>query len=161
MSTKQKPVAADLMVKDIVTVAPEASVREALDLMTENHVSGLPVLDSHDRCVGVVSASDVLMLEHEHVSQEDESLGSWFDADQQRWEHVRVAADDERLQDVEVREIMSRDVVSVPPDTTAQDIAQIMVAEDVHRILVVDDDQRLHGIIAAFDFVRLAGGAQE
>ncbi len=147
--------AADAMVRDVVTTTPDASLREALDLMMENHVSGLPVLDSRDAVAGVISASDILAVEQEHASQAEESLGSYFDPDTQRWESVRMAADDERLEDRAVSEVMATELISVSADTSLDDIARTMVKNDVHRVLVLDDRKRLLGIVAAFDFVRL------
>ena len=152
--------ASDLMVRQVVTVSPEASVREALDLMQENHVSGLPVLDGRDRCVGLVSSSDILSLEHDHASRDDETLGAYFDSESQRWETMRVAADDERLADVTVDEIMTRSLVSVRPKTPAREIAQRMAGEEVHRVLVLDAEQGLHGIVSAFDIVRLVAQSE-
>ncbi len=151
--TKRK--AADIMVSDVVTTTPESSVREALDLMSEHHVSGLPVLNSKDRCVGVISASDVMSLEMEHVEDDTESLGSYFDPDTQRWENVRVAADDEKLADVSVSEIMARELVSLGPDASVGTVARTMLENNVHRVLVLGEDQGLHGIISAFDLVQI------
>ena len=146
----------EMMARDVVTTTPEASLREALDLMAENHVSGLPVLDRKDRCVGVVSASDILAIEQEHASHDDESLGSYFDADSHRWEHVRLAHDDERLEDVAVEDVMTRELVSVRPHAPMSEVARVMLENEVHRVLVVDHAQFLHGIVSALDFVQMA-----
>jgi CBS domain-containing protein len=129
--------------------------------MTENHVSGLPVLSGKDRCVGVISSSDILSLEQEHTLQDDESLGSYFDADSQRWEHIRVAQADEMLADVFAKDVMSRALVAVPPDAPAREVARLMVEHEVHRVLVLDDKQLLHGIVSASDFVQMVASERE
>jgi len=154
MTAKQSQVAR-VMARDVVSVSGSDSVRDALDLMAENHVSGLPVVAADDRCVGVISVSDILTIEQEHQATDDEALGSYFDPDNQRWEHVRIMKDDETLADITVAEVMSRDLTSVKPDTPINDVAQLMMNLEIHRVLVIGDDGVLHGIISAFDFVRL------
>ena len=56
--------ASDFMQRDVVTVAPDDTLRDALALMTENHVTGLPVMDGKSRCVGLITSSDILNYEH-------------------------------------------------------------------------------------------------
>jgi len=50
---------------------------------------------------------------------------------------------------------MSSDVVCVPPETPLREVAQLMVEEHVHRVLVLDQKRRLRGLIAALDVVRV------
>lgn len=156
MSTAVSVTAADIMIRGPVTTDPRASLREALDLMIEHHVSGLPVLDQEDRCIGVVSASDILTVESEHAALEHESLGAYFDADTQSWESVRIAPDDERLADIDVQYVMSSELISAAPDAPISAVAKLMINHEVHRVMVVDENRRLLGIVSALDFVRVA-----
>ena len=55
----------DLMTFHAVTVAPDDTVKEALDLLVANNVAALPVVDGANRCVGVISATDLLGLAQE------------------------------------------------------------------------------------------------
>jgi len=153
--------AVDLMQKEVVTIAADESLREALALMTSNHVSGLPVIDSHNRCVGIVSATDILGYEEEQAEFAEQTGMEevpYFDPESQRWESFRPSTSLEEMPEIPVAEVMSRDLVSVPPDMSVRDVAKRMLVEDVHRILVLDDKDHLYGIIAAFDFVRLYAG---
>lgn len=155
-TTKTKMTAADIMVEARVTIMPDSSLRDALDLMIEHRVSGLPVVNAMERCIGIISASDILSAEQEHTADEDESLGAYFDADTHSWETIKVAPNDERLTDIAVLEVMSRDLVSVDDDAPLDSIARTMVENEVHRVVVLDSNQSLQGIITAFDFVRQA-----
>lgn len=153
--------AAAIMQRHVVTIGPHDSLREAMALMTENHISGLPVLNGKDRCVGVISASDILNLEHERAgsaAQAEEIVAPYFDPDTERWERVRVFGGLDELPDIPVAEVMSRDLVSVTPRTPVTEVARRMLEQDVHRILVLDQQQFLHGIITSMDFVRLLAG---
>ena len=158
-ATTSELIARDIMYRDVVVVRSGESLREALDLMTENHVTGLPVMNSRDRCVGLISSSDVLNyeLEHSEFSQDaNDDVAQHFNMDAQRWESVRLTSFAlEEFAEVHVEQVMARELVWVPLDEPIKDIARKMIAEGVHRILVLDEDQRLHGIISATDFVEL------
>jgi len=155
----QNILAQDIMQTDVITVAPTDSLQETMTIMTENHVTGLPVIDSKSRCVGVVTAGDILNFEQEHAefAQEANSdMARHFDPERQRWESVRVSAFAlEEFAEVPVSEVMTRELISVGPTASATEVAQLMLDKDIHRVLVLDANQRLFGIIVAFDFVGL------
>lgn len=159
---RQDQKAADIMQRDVVTVGPAESIREAMSLMIENRVSGLAVLDHNDHCVGVISAADILALEYEQAQRADdeveERVGSYFNPDMQQWENMRVGGVVDQLPELMVREVMSRNVVSVAPQAPLDAVAELMIDKHVHRVLVVDDKCFLHGLISALDFVRLYAG---
>jgi CBS-domain-containing membrane protein len=52
--------AADVMVPDVVTVAPQATVREVAALLVKHRVSAVPVVDPSGRIVGIVSEGDLM-----------------------------------------------------------------------------------------------------
>lgn len=154
--TTQRMTAADLMQRDIVTVESSDSLRDALKLMMENHVTGLPVMDRSSRCIGLVTASDILNYENENSNELASGMTQFFDPDTQQWEDVPILAfSSEDFGDVQVAELMSRDLIWVSRDTPINQVAQRMVDERVHRVLVMDDRSQLYGIISSFDFVRV------
>ena len=53
-------IAADVMSRGVVTLDARATLHEAMQVMTEHHVSGVPVIDKDHRCIGVISTSDVV-----------------------------------------------------------------------------------------------------
>jgi CBS domain-containing protein len=154
--------AADVMQRDVITVGPAETIREAMSQMIENRVSGLAVLDHNDHCVGVISAADILALEYEQAERADdeveERVGSYFNPEAQEWENMRVGGVVDQLPELKVREVMSRSVVSVPPQAPLDSVAELMLDKHVHRVLVVDNKCFLHGLISALDFVRLYVG---
>ena len=155
----KKRTAAAIMQRDLVVVAPGDTLNEAMALMTDNHVWGLPVVDARGHCVGLISASDILTYEQDHsefISEVNEDMAQHFNVDTQRRESVRVSSFAlEEFGDVRVEEVMTRELVSVQRDTPLVDVARTMIAANVHRVLVLDETQRLYGIIAAVDFVKL------
>jgi len=156
-TTLQTLLAADIMQRDMITVSPDNTLRVALALMTENHVTGLPVMDGKSRCIGLITASDILGFEEEHAEDRaDEGMMQHFNAEIGKWESVPLSAFGlEEFGDVKVEEVMSRELIFVGRDTLLKDVAQKMLDQDVHRVLVMDERFNLYGIITSFDFVRV------
>ena len=151
--------AAEVMRTDVVTVDADDSLKLALALMTENHVTGLPVLDRKERCVGVISATDILCYEQDHAEDATEAnaaMARYFDPETERWESVRVTSFAlEEFAEIPVSELMCRDLIFVGPDASLGLVARKMTEKDVHRILVLDRSHCLLGIISTMDVVRL------
>jgi CBS domain-containing protein len=150
--------ASDFMKRDVVAVAPENTLQEALSLMTENHVTGLPVMDTSSRCIGLITSSDILNYEQEHANESaEDGTADFYDPESQQWESIPLSAFGlEEFGHVRVSEVMSRDLIWVGRDTPLKEVAQRMIDERVHRVLVMDAAFRLYGIISAYDFVRVA-----
>jgi CBS domain-containing protein len=156
-TANQRNVAKDLMQRDMVTVSPDDTLREALALMTDNHVTGLPVMNGESRCVGLITASDILNYEVEHANTSAETgSAQFFDPETQQWDSVLFSAFGlEEFGDVRVQDVMTRDLVWVKRDTPLKDVARRMIDERIHRVLVMDKDARLYGVLSAYDFVRV------
>lgn len=154
-STKTRT-AADIMSRDVVTVSPNDTLQDALTLLVENHVTGLPVINQQDRCVAVISMTDILDYEREHAGDSGDGMGRCFDAETGRWEEVGLMDFAlERTGQVAVAEVMSQDLIFVKPNVSIEEVAESMMKAQVHRILVMDDEQFLCGIISSFDFVKM------
>jgi IMP dehydrogenase len=153
----ERLVAADFMQRDVVTVAPDDTLRDALALMTENHVTGLPVMNGKSRCVGLITANDILNYEQEHADDSSENgTMQFFDPETQRWETVPVSVFGlEEFGDVRVKEVMTRELIWVGRDTSLKDVSRRMIRESVHRVLVLDEQANLYGIVSALDVVRV------
>jgi CBS domain-containing protein len=118
----------DILTPDPITVSPEMSVCEAMELLVQQHVSGVPVV-SGGRVVGVVSSKDLLAL--------------------------AGGGDTEAVPLTEraVREAMTESIVALPPDADVQQASELMERAAVHRLPVMDGD-RLVGIVSALDVAR-------
>lgn len=155
--------AADIMQRHVVSISPRGSIQEAMILIAEHHVSGLPVVDNHDHCIGVITASDILAFvenEQEEAAGTIEHAGRFFNSESSRWETVMLSpAMMEEFGSTPVDEVMSQDLIKVSPEMPASVAALLMEEHSIHRVFVLDDRQRLLGVISAFDFVRLAAAS--
>jgi CBS domain-containing protein len=156
MQSAKKPLeAADFMQRDVITVSPEDTLRDALALMTANHVTGLPVMDGGGRCIGLVTASDILNYEQERADDSPErGAAQFFNPETQQWESVPLSAFGlEGLGEVRVEDVMARELIWVDRHTPLKEVARKMRAAHVHRVLVMNENNALFGIISAYDIV--------
>jgi CBS-domain-containing membrane protein len=112
----------DIMTAEVITLAATTSVDDAARSLTFHQVSGAPVLE-HGRIVGVVSKSD--LVDPRYRSSPSGKLT--------------------------VRDAMTRAVHAVRPGDPAMLAVRLMVQENVHRMVVVDDQGKLAGIVSAMD----------
>jgi len=149
--------ARDVMQTDLVIISPQESLQEAMGLLMDSHVSGLPVVDARNRCVGVISATDILGMEYEESESapDVEEVGAYFNPENQRWENLRFTGMAEHWPNVSVQDVMTSDIAAVAPSATLREVAALCLERGVHRVLVVDEQKRLHGLISALDLVRV------
>ena len=136
----------DAMTTDVITVGPEVSVHRAAQLMADHGVSGLPVVDTDGRLLGLVTEGDLILR------QAAPRTKHW-------WRHFfddpdALARDYQKASGITVGEVMTRAVVSVSPALGIAAAARIMSDRGVRRLPVVRDD-RLVGILSRGDLVKL------
>jgi CBS domain-containing protein len=144
--------ARDLMSPNPVSLRREATVREAVALLTDRGFSAAPVIDEAGRPVGVVSRTDVLVHEREHVRHA--RLDDVAD-----WEGYPGGVGHESfsvevVDPTRVEEIMTPVVFTVGLDTPARAVVRQMLGLKVHQLFVVDDGEVLVGVISALDVLR-------
>jgi CBS domain-containing protein len=149
------------MHRDIVSVAPDDTLRDALALMTANHVTGLPVMNDSSRCVGLITASDILCYEQDRADDSAESgTAQFFDPETHTWQSAPLSAFGlEGFGDVRVGEVMTRDLIWVARQASVKEVARRMIDERIHRVLVMDENYSLFGIISAFDLLSVVAEA--
>jgi CBS domain-containing protein len=164
--------ARDIMQRHVVAIPPGASVRELVQVLTEEGISGVPVLDPKGKVLGVVSATDVMQLAA-HDAEIPAGQVSWEpillpeEADQEDgasyflWPESRVrftapspaAASESTFDTYLVREIMTPVAFTVAPNASLAEVVRLIVRGRIHRVLVVEDGMLL-GIVTPFDILR-------
>jgi CBS domain-containing protein len=147
--------AADIMTRDVVTVRPDTTLRQAAQMMVERRISALPVVDTEGRILGVVSETDLVRPDDATEQRRDwwlMNLAEGQDLSQDFLDAIR-------LSDRAVTKVMHTDVVSVGELAPLRDIARLIAERNVRRVVVLRDGKPV-GIVARADLVRaLSRGA--
>ncbi len=139
--------AADVMTRDVITVAPTTPIKEAICLMLDHHISGLPVIDENGCLAGIVTEGDLLRR-----------VETGTEKHRPRWlDFVRGTA--QRAEDYvhthgrKVAEVMTRDVVTVTEETKLDVVVSLMERRHIKRVAVADNGQ-LRGVVSRADLLR-------
>lgn len=125
---EKKPLArvhvSSVMVKDVITVDENKDLVDVAKLMLDNRIGSVPVMDFEDNLVGIVTKADFLSL-----------------------------ADGRAFDKVPIKEVMSKDVISINPSERVVHGRRLMLDSKVGRLPVIDDD-KLVGILTSKDLIK-------
>ena len=137
----------DVMVTPVVSVAAEASVRDAVELLVGREFRALPVVNEAGLLVGVVSNGD--LVERGALAARLDLLAAMPATARRRFIDELPAR--------RVAEVMSGDVASVRATDTVATATRLMIERTIKRVPVVDDAGRLVGILARAEVLRAVG----
>ena len=169
----------DIMTSDVVTMSPDLSLRDAMDLLTARHITGAPVV-SRGKVIGVISLTDLaefaagtpglpigqpevpewgeLIDPFEFIDDEPPAayfLQLWEDSGDDVADRIALPEGPEwsGLEEHTVGEAMNQRVVSLPPEASVEEAADVMRRAQIHRLLVMRDSQLL-GVASTTDISR-------
>ncbi len=146
------PKVADYMTREVLAVSPDTSLDTASKLMKERRVRGLPVVTRDGQAVGVISTTDLAKPD-----RPDEGAGAhMFYTVRDGWMTTAIGSPDDTDESLKgkVEDVMTPYVLSVQENDSMIEAARTMADEKVHRLVVVDDDGVLVGILSALDALR-------
>ncbi|MBW1991763.1 MAG: CBS domain-containing protein [Deltaproteobacteria bacterium] len=142
--------AREIMTREVITVSPEASVEDLARLLETHRISGVPVVEENGRLVGVVTQSDLIQRSRDlelppalnildlHLFLETPS-------------HFKRRL--EKMLGDTVRQVMTPNPLTIPPDMPVKDIAVLMDRRKVHTLPVLEGG-KLVGIVGKMDLIR-------
>ncbi len=137
----------DVMTKNVIKIREDADINEAATLLSENRISGLPVVDGQDRVIGMITEADVLAMagmKKGHVFKDivRHLLG----------EPLSGARQSKCLRDV-----MTSPAITAGPEADIREIALTLDEKRIKRLPVVNEQGKLIGVISRADIVRAIG----
>ena len=138
--------AEDLMSRDVLVIPQHMSLKAAAHLLGEGRVSGAPVVDEEGRCVGVLSAADLVHW-MDRGKQATKRRGAGASCVCCDWQ---LAGLDDMPED-EVSRYMTTNVVATGPETRLGELARWMRDAHIHRIVIVDSRRRPVGVVSSMD----------
>jgi CBS domain-containing protein len=137
----------EVMTEDVLTIGPEAPLKDVAKILVEHGVSGLPVCDIEGHVVGVISEGDILYKEHDPTEGHVGGPLGWFVDGSP---NVRGAA---KAQAITAGKAMTSPAVTIPPYESVAQAARVMCERRVNRLPVVKGG-KLVGIVTRADLVR-------
>lgn len=116
--------AKDIMTTEVITIAPDATLEDAIKTLLSNKISGMPVCDSEKRVLGVISERDLLNFVFSG-----------------------------NVNSTKVKEAMSTKVTSFPPDADIDKISLIMGEKQIRRVPIIENG-KLVGVISRRSILR-------
>ena len=122
------------MTRKVITIDQEASILDAQDQLAKNKVRHLPIIDKDRRLIGIITDRDIRSALPFHSLMEHGS-------------------EKESVLEFKVKDVMTKDPTSISPTYTIQDALLLIQNLKVGALPVVDDDQKLKGIISVRDLL--------
>ena len=144
--------AKDIMKRQVVFVRNEELLAEVVNILMQHQISGVPVIDENNHLVGVVSEKDLMTKEKGlNISSYMTMMTSILSIDGKK----QLGKSRERLQTATAKEVMSTPAFAVHAEATVEEIVSLMMNRHINRIPVIDDDNKLIGIIGRTDLLPL------
>src|SRR5262252_1567879 len=137
----------DVMTREVVSIAPEASVLEAVRLMLQHNISGLPVIDAKGNLQGVVTEGDFLRRVETGTERKRSRLVEFLLGP------GRLATDYVQATGRKVGEVMTPDARTVGEDETLEKVVNLMERYRIKRVPVVRGD-KVVGIVTRQNLMR-------
>ncbi|HBH0172441.1 TPA: CBS domain-containing protein [Clostridioides difficile] len=143
--------AKEIMTTDVIVAKQDDSIADVANMLIAEKIGGLPVVDSENRVVGIISETDILKKEKYIEAPLYINLlqGLIFLDDLKK-----VEKDIKQVVAYKVGELMSKDIIKVHEDDKFDDVANVMIKKSINRVPVVDDDNKLKGIICRYDIIK-------
>lgn len=151
-------IVADAMSHDPVVVRSETPLNEAIQILAERRISGLPVVDDAGQLIGIISETDLMWQETgvtppAYVMFLDMVVFLKNPATYERDLHKALGQT--------VGEVMSRDPIAVSAEKPLKEAAQLMHDRSVHRLPVLNDTGQVVGILTRGDIIRAMAASQD
>jgi CBS domain-containing protein len=135
----------DVMTTEVITAPDDASVAEVAAILAGRRISAVPIVDRFDAVIGVVSWTDVQYKIDVGERGDNAAVGWWR----------RSTAPPLRWSGGAAVQVMSAPPITIEPDAPLPAAARVMYRRDVGRLLVVDDNGGLRGIVTRSDLLKV------
>ncbi|BCL36877.1 CBS domain-containing protein [Nostoc sp. MS1] len=144
-------IVADVMSHNPVVVKPETPLQEAIKVLAERRISGLPVVDDDGKLLGIISETDLMWQE---TGVTPPAYFMFLDSVIYLQNPTAYDRDLHKALGQTVGEVMSKNPVTITPDESVKQAAQLMHDRKIHRLPVLDDAGQVIGILTRGDIIR-------
>ena len=147
---KEELLVKDIMVKKVITIQKDASVEELSELLVKNKISGVPVVDSDGKLVGIATEGDLIIKDSDlHFPRYFKLLDSIIYIDSLN----KFKKSLKKFLGTKVEDVMTAEIKTVKEETPVGEAANIMIKYNINRVPVLDSKDELVGIVTRADIV--------
>jgi CBS domain-containing protein len=142
--------AGDIMDRDVPAVSRSDDARRVVELLADLDISAIPVIDSEDKVVGIVSESDLVLSEEEadlHLPHFINIMGGIVFVESMKGFEQKL----QKAFAAKVRDLMTPDPVCAEETDSVEKVARLIAENHHNHLPVVDADRRLLGLVTRAD----------
>jgi len=134
----------EIMTKDVITVSPDASLKDVGEILKERRISGVPVIDAKGNIVGIVTLTDMLRVL--------DQIYKWREMERRIPDLKLSEMFEKEKSEAKVRNVMTKSVYTLDENQTMEDVMRMMFDKKVHTIPITKDGKLL-GIVGKRDLI--------
>jgi CBS domain-containing protein len=158
---KEMKTASEIMNTQVVSVHPEDKLETAVKILTENKISGLPVVNADNKVIGIISDRDLLLYSERLKIIPYIDFSSWVLPYTYVPGNFTYEKNASLFSKTTVEEVMSKKVVFVKENASWYQVVSLMRKNSINRIPVTDEKGKLKGIITRTDLLNHIGEDDE
>jgi len=137
----------EIMTKKVVTIADNSTLLTTAKILSDNNISGAPVVNKEGKLAGIISEKDLFKALYPSHAEFYDSPGLWLDLDAIE-EKASESAD--KL----IKDLVSKDVITVNSDAPLMQVGSMMLVRGIHRVVVVSQEGHIEGIVTRRDIYK-------
>ena len=137
----------DIMLSDPPTLRHTATYEEVASLLESHNLPGAPILDDTDSLVGIITEKDLFAVLYPFASSYTRNPNKYGDPEAREQKIVEISQDP-------ITKFMPKILIKTHPDTPVLRIGAIMLSRGLHAVPVLDDEERLVGVLFRADIYR-------
>ncbi|MEM8943858.1 MAG: CBS domain-containing protein [Planctomycetota bacterium] len=157
-SLLQTKLVADVMNPEVVTLPAFATMEEAANIFAESEISGAPIVDETNRCIGVLSTTDFARMDETEKSSrcqvrfgDDFKLVQGGSSEPFHIEHVATDC---------VSQHMTQALQTIDSRSSLLDAVRYMLGQHIHRLIVLGEYGRPVGVLSTLDILAALVGQE-
>ena len=145
----------DIMTTNVISLSPDMSIDRAAAVLFDNNLTGAPVLSPENKLIGIVTEYDFISPDLKiHIPTYIKLLKSLELVKKDR-EAKPLQQELEKIKNIKVEDIMTRDVITVGPEGSIGDLIDLIIKNRINPVPVLDEQKKLVGIVSRADLIKI------
>lgn len=146
--------ASEIMTSQVISIKEDDNLETAIKILSDNNISGLPVIDKNNKLVGIISESDIIAYSGKIQVVSKISAKGWVSPYTEVSDMASFKKGLDLLAKTKVNVVMNKKVVTVKTTDCGIDIITLIGKKNINRVPVTDQNGILVGIITRSDIIK-------